>query len=295
LSCKIQNNLNKNKLKKSYLNKIEDLNLERSLRRQYLKFFNSFLFSLSEFKINKVGKSKKILEVGSGHALLLNYLTYKKYNIEGIEPIGKGFNSFKIIQKIANNIFAQKIKLHVCRFENLKNKKKFDHIFSDNVIEHVGNWKNFLRKKMELLKYDGSIVMFFPNYLFPIEMHFFLPILINKKITFKVFKKKIIQIEKKNHSKGLFSSLNFLNIYDIKRFCKMRGYKIYIDKEFTERRINFYFQDLYNLNNYKKSDLSIYSYLIYNLFYFIYNLGFFKIIKKLPLFFHPYLKIVITK
>ena len=287
--------MNINKLKRLYLKKIENLNLDHSLRCQYVKFFNSFLFSLSEFERNKVGKSRKILEVGSGHTLLLNYLTNKKYNIEGIEPLSKGFNSFKIIQKIANNIFVQKIKLHTCRFENLIRKKKFDYIFSDNVIEHVGNWKKFLNKKIELLKHDGSIVMFFPNYLFPIEMHFFLPILINKQITNKVFNKKIIQIEKKTHSKGLFSSLNFINVHDIIRFCNIKGCKFYIDKEFTERRISFYFQDLYNLNNYKKSDLSFYSYFIYNLFYFIYILGFLKILKKLPLFFHPYLKIVITK
>ena len=40
-----------------------------------------------------------------------------------------------------------------------------------------------LPDKLEMLNKGGKIIMYLPNYMVPFEMHFFIPIIINKKIT----------------------------------------------------------------------------------------------------------------
>ena len=70
-------------------------------------------------------------------------------------------------------------------------QKKYDIIYSVNVFEHLSNWKLYLKKTNEWLNPEGLNIILCPNYSFPYESHFKIPIIINKKLTYSIFKKKL--------------------------------------------------------------------------------------------------------
>ena len=69
------------------------------------------------------------------------------------------------------------------QIEKFSTKENFDLIFSINVFEHVRDWKKYIEQTNRLLKDNGLNIIFAPNYDFPYEPHFVLPIIINKTIT----------------------------------------------------------------------------------------------------------------
>ena len=77
----------------------------------------------------------------------------------------------------------------------------------------------YLKKTNEWLNPEGLNIILCPNYSFPYESHFKIPIIINKKLTYSIFKKKIKKYEKENKSLGLWDSLNFIKMRKIKSYC----------------------------------------------------------------------------
>ncbi len=162
-------------------------------------------------------KRLDVLEVGCGLGILLASLKekYPNLNVEGIEPYKAGFYRLRA----AKALIPKQIKVHNLNFENFKTHKKYDIIYSVNVFEHLANWKLYLEKAKEWLKPDGIIIILCPNYSFPYESHFKIPILLNKRLTFNLYKNKILNYEKKHNLSGLWHSLNFIKMRDLKKYC----------------------------------------------------------------------------
>ena len=59
-----------------------------------------------------------------------------------------------------------------------------------------------------------------PNYGFPYESHFGIPIIVNKSLTFSIFKNFITKYEKNTDTEGLWSSLNFVKKREVINFIK---------------------------------------------------------------------------
>ena len=260
--------------------------------------FNSFYFSYKDFLLSEVSLKDKILEIGSGHSLLLNYLKLKNYDIKGIEPYSEGFESFKKMNKIINNIFkVDAIEPEKITIENYNPVENFDIIISGYVIEHVNKWENCIDSKLEMLNKGGKIIMYLPNYMLPFEMHFFIPIIINKKITNYFYNNRIKSFELKNDCVGLWDSLNFVKLRAIKNHLKKHNVNYRIDYDYTYRILKHHVKSrkkkLNDLNKYyNKGNLF---YILYNLLCFLVDKKILKILKFLPLIFHPYLKITINK
>ena len=229
-------------------------------------------------------KRQDVLEIGCGIGILLNTIkgNFPNLTLEGIEPYKAGFDRLKI----AKETFSEKIKINIIKFENFKPKKKYDIIYSVNVFEHLNNWKQYLEKTRTWLKPEGTNIILCPNYSFPYESHFKIPILFNKKITYFFYKKKINLFEKEKKSLGLWNSLNFVTMRNIKLYCKNNSMnfkycnsifynivqRLDEDREFQKRQ-NF----------------------VGACAKFLKKLGFLKLFnKKLFYFFHPYMKIEIT-
>lgn len=106
------------------------------------------------------------------------------------------------------------------RYEDCDSLGDYDIIFCVNVFEHLESWKNFLEWSFKRLNAGGKLIILCPNYSFPLESHFGIPIFFNKKITEKIFWKKIQKFEKKHDVQGLWSSLNFVKKYEVKRYLK---------------------------------------------------------------------------
>ena len=195
-------------------------------------------------------KDKDILEIGGGIHLLTSYLN-QEYKITSIEP--GGFTGFT--DGIRNQIMNKnKLNIHTTTLEEFKTNKKFDFIFSMNVLEHTKDIINHLNCCVKLLKNDNSIIFIqCPNYTFPFEPHFyefFLPFFPN--FTFKKIKRqKLIKKFGEKNYESILENLNFNCTYSN---IKNENFKIQfinplkdifnrilVDEKFKERILSNFF------------------------------------------------------
>jgi len=190
---------------------------------------------------------KNILEIGCGSCMLLGLLTEqnKKIKFIGIDPDINGFSIFKKIK----NYLIKNLNLQVVKdYTSKKLDLKFDLIFCVDVLEHVDNIDNLILFAKNKLSKNGKIIIICPNSSFWYEPHFNIPIVINKSITFKIFKKKILNEELNNNALGLWDSLNFINAKKLEVITKKYGLKIKFNSDLSEDLILRIAQDM----NFKK-------------------------------------------
>ena len=182
-------------------------------------WFSEAVFGYSQIKneLTDIKKNANIMEVGCGSGILLSTLAeeFPNNHFSGLEPFGNGFTNLK---KLNLKINKDNIDIQNKGYEEYVSKKKYDFIYCINVFEHVNDWRNFLCWAYKNLNNGGTFMVLCPNYGFPYESHFKFPILINKAITFKLFKKRIKYFEKFNNNLGLWDSLNFVKKKEIKNF-----------------------------------------------------------------------------
>lgn len=204
----------------TFIEKIRSLNI-----RDSEIWINEALFGfnhINEFCKN-LDSNNSVLEIGSGSGILLNLLSenFNDVNFEGIEPFGEGFSSLTSLNSLSreNGVSIKNI-----GYEDLSSNYKYDLIFCVNVFEHLNNWRSFLKKMSLLLKKNGKLIVLCPNYGFPYESHFRIPVLFNKKITFFFFKKFIRNYENRNDCLGLWKSLNFVKKRQVLDYLKGSNY-----------------------------------------------------------------------
>ena len=208
--------MNKSQDISNFIEKIRSLNI-----RDSEIWINEALFGFNHIKefCKNLDTNNSVLEIGSGSGILLNLLSenFDDINFEGIEPFGEGFSSLTSLNSLSreNGVSIKNI-----GYEDLSTNYKYDLIFCINVFEHLNNWRNFLKKMSSLLKKNGKLIVLCPNYGFPYESHFRIPILLNKKITYCFFKKFIRSFENKNDCVGLWESLNFVKKRDVIDYLK---------------------------------------------------------------------------
>lgn len=177
-----------------------------------------FGFNQLQKTIKKLKDNANILEVGCGSGILLAMLAqeFPKYKFSGLEPYSDGFDTLRKLSSITKKMG---IKIKKESYEEHKSIKKYDFIYCINVFEHVNDWRNFLVWASKKLNNGGFFVVLCPNYGFPYESHFKIPIILNKEFTYKLFKKYINNFERNNDCNGLWNSLNFVKKSKIKKFC----------------------------------------------------------------------------
>jgi SAM-dependent methyltransferase len=180
----------------------------------------------------------RVLEVGSGTGYLLAALArqHPTLHFEGLEPVGSGFHQF---EKTLNRIEAATGNLTVHRTgieEHLGDDGPgFDLVFSVNVFEHLPDWRVGLDRMMGLLSSSGSCVILCPNYAFPYEPHFGIPLLGRPGPTRRVFAGRIEAIEARTGSEGLWASLNFVTIPEVTQHARKAGYSVTFDQSILAR------------------------------------------------------------
>ena len=147
-----------------------------------------------------------------------------------------------ILEGINSIVKNYGVSIYNISYEEFKTKSRYDLIFCINVFEHLDDWKYLLDKSYKLLKKNGKLIILCPNYVFPFEINFSIPIIINKSLTFKLFKNYIKKFEKNNNFIGLWKSLNFVSKSKIKKhlesYEKVNKYKITDDKSIIDFMIN---------------------------------------------------------
>jgi len=221
---------------------------EKKLLKKYIDIFkdekfckdiiNETIFGFSEIKSYLEKKEiQSILEIGSGTGVLLNELKkhYPQIKMTGLEPFQSGHEKFR---RIFENIKSNKLNIVNKGIEEFNTNEKFDLIFSINVLEHVKDYEKYIEKTCEFLNNNGTSIILCPNYDFPYESHYIIPIIINKKITKFFFKSYIKKYETKNGMKNHWDGLNFISKKKLTYFIKKNNYNFYFDLAIKDRMLN---------------------------------------------------------
>jgi len=218
------------KLRDRYLNLFDDDNKCDFVLTDVLFAFNEIYPLINSNKVNK------ILEVGCGTGILLKELSdlFPDKKFVGIDPHESGFHNYENLSKKINNDSSNIIINHQ-NLDKINLNDKFDLIFSFNVFEHIKDQNQYLINTQNYLSDFGKNLVFCPNYDFPYEPHFFIPIIFNKKITFFIFKNKINQHEILTGEKGLWEGLNLNGKKKIEKFLKQNNFLFKYDETIKDR------------------------------------------------------------
>ena len=277
--------MNQNEGVSIFINKIYSLNIKNSDT-----WINEALFGFNHIKgfCMKLEKNNNVLEIGSGSGILLNLLSenFKDISFEGIEPFGEGFSSLTYLNSLSrkNGVSIKNI-----GYEELSCEYKYDLIFCINVFEHLNDWRNFLEKVSFLLKKNGKLIVLCPNYGFPYESHFRIPVVFNKAITYFIFKNFIKRFEKKNDCLGLWESLNFVKKREVFNHLKIAKYKKNLKIIDNLAILDFMVNRFLNDQEFRKRQRIIGAIAIV-----LKRLGFLNIFKLFP-YFIPYMKLEFYK
>ena len=245
---------------------------------------NEAAFGYSEIKeyLEKNGV-KNVLEIGSGTGLLINYLAenYKQINFEGIEPHKAGHNRFIDTLNQIN-----RVKIYKDEIQNFDPKKKYDLVFSVNVLEHINDWSKYIDVTKDILNDGGLSIVLCPNYEFPYESHYIIPIIINKGITKKLFKNTIMQYEIKNNALGHYDALNFIKKKQLIKYLNMLRVSYEFDDNIKYRMLERLYNDKALLKRQK---------VIGKISYILLKIKIHKIILDIFKVPFPYMKLIYTK
>jgi SAM-dependent methyltransferase len=162
----------------------------------------------------------EVLEVGGGILALAIQLASEGLTVTTVEPVGEGFTGISYIMNVFSEIAQSenlKFSLIEIPIEDCEFDRKFDFIFSINVMEHLNDPYSVLIQMDRALKIGGKYRFFCPNYDFPYEPHFGKWIFSRKNDAFHLKPKfanesKIDLID----SNGLYLSINYLTQRKIK-------------------------------------------------------------------------------
>ena len=225
------------------------MNLDyKTLKNTYIDLFENsekcdfiltdVLFAFNElYPIINSDKIKNVLEIGSGTGVLLKEFSkiFENKNCYGLDPHKRGFDNY---EKISKKISNKNLTIFHDDFEKFNPKEGFDLIFSFNVFEHLVDQISYINKTYDFLNENGKSIILCPNYDFPYEPHFVIPIIINKKITKFLFNSKIKNFEKKENEHGLWDGLSFLGRKKIEKILKKNNYSYFLDDTIKVRMLN---------------------------------------------------------
>ncbi|MDA8777490.1 methyltransferase domain-containing protein, partial [Pontimonas sp.] len=123
---------------------------------------------------------------------------------------------------------------------DLPHGKKFDFIYCINVLEHVPQPEKLLDEVFERLKPGGVAWFVLPNYSFPYEQHFEIPIFFNKRFTEKLFRNRIRNRRDSPDPLGLWAELSWPTHSGLRKFFLSRGWT----HEFRRNVLEGYFERL---------------------------------------------------
>jgi SAM-dependent methyltransferase len=178
----------------------------------------------------------RVLEIGCGAAILITMLRKENPNIqlEGIEPLADGFDKTAALLDHFQKLGAQIIRT---TYENFEPSERYDLVYLVNVLEHLPNWRHFLRTLPRFLKPGGRCLVLCPNYDFPFEPHFGRPVIASKTTMARIFRRRIAHVEETYGVHGLWDSLNFVRFSQIKRHLIGAPFQLKVRHEVSDRMI----------------------------------------------------------
>ena len=134
---------------------ILSLDEKTELAKREVKTIFFLLKNFYNYEIALENKKMKVLDLGCGGGLISEGLSKIGANVTGIDFIKENIDIAKIhAQKNNLNINYQTLD-----FENEKINSKFDIIVIFEVLEHLTDWKSFIKKIQSNLKSNGVLII----------------------------------------------------------------------------------------------------------------------------------------
>lgn len=193
-------------------------------------------------EISALPPGSRALEIGCGAGILLTLLGQENPNIrmEGIEPFAEGFETMEGVLQHAQGLGA---KIYRTTYEKYDAPQAYDLVYLVNVLEHLPDWRHFLDTLPQFLTPKGRCIVLCPNYGFPYEPHFNIPVVGSKAITGRLFRRRVNWVEDSYRVHGLWNSLNFVRLSEIKRYLSGSQLKLRVRHEITDRMIDRFNSD----------------------------------------------------
>lgn len=192
-------------------------------------------------RLDALPAGARVLEVGAGLMLLTAQLAREGFRVTALEPVGSGFSVFQELQGIVRRYADSRgIAFTVLPqpVEELREAAAFDFAFSINVMEHVGSVEAAIANVTRALRPGASYAFFCPNYRFPYEPHFGIPILGSKQLTARLFDRAIRRSRRVPDPEGLWRSLNWITVGTIDRVCRgLEGLEWRFDRSVLPRAL----------------------------------------------------------
>jgi SAM-dependent methyltransferase len=229
-----------------------------------------------------------ILEVGCGSGILLSMLSedYPNHSFTGIEPFGDGFSA---LEELTSVVSGAGVEIEICSYEEYGTDQKYDLIYCVNVFEHVDDWRHFLTWAAGRLKDGGTFFVLCPNYGFPYESHFRIPIFAGKPLTHRLFRGHIERFEEDQDVVGLWNSLNFVKKGEVKRFVRAKASELNIELFDQTQIVDDMVSRVADDAEFRKRQA-----FVGNVAVFLRKFGVFRILKLFPNFL-PYMKLSFVK
>lgn len=162
----------------------------------------------------------RVLEIGAGSGLLASVLRARGVDVVAIEPVGEGFAFTDAVQAELASILGMRAVAPLRAPAEALNPDphgRFDLIFSINVLEHMRPLHPNLDGMARVLAPGGVMIHTCPNYTFPYEPHYRMPLLPGAPALTPYLGKPRLRHE------PLWRSLNFITAGDVKRFAGRHG------------------------------------------------------------------------
>jgi SAM-dependent methyltransferase len=168
---------------------------------------------------------KRALEIGGGIGITLAWLVQHGYDASAIEPALSGHSEhFDLGLRILRRWGVDPdrwIPLPCERIGELH--QRFDLIFSNNVLEHIGDLDAAFAAMAGALTADGRLRHHCPNYSVPYEPHFGIPLL-------PLFPRATASLFRGVGATDLWRGLNFVNPRLLRRLCERHGLALDFDR-----------------------------------------------------------------
>jgi len=161
---------------------------------------------------------QRILEIGSGIGALGHFLAGQGLDICGIEPAGSGFDLMDRLARHVDEVAGGsgfRVDDREAKDLNPDVDGQFDLIFSVHVLEHIDDLEAAFFAMNSVLKPGGRMVHLCPNYRFPYDPHFGVPLPFwSPGLT------KNLNARRISRHKAVWDSLNFIGAGRLKKLAR---------------------------------------------------------------------------
>jgi hypothetical protein len=157
------------------------------------EFFENVLAS----DVLKLPTGGHLVEIGAGIGLLALNLAARGFNVTAFEPEASSFTEMHAMREVILSNWVGEIPEvnFIDHYIDATTEldKPADYMFAINVIEHVPDYKSLIVNAIKLKSDSATLRLICPNYAIPYEPHLEIPIVLNKNLTWRIFKTRIVK------------------------------------------------------------------------------------------------------